>query len=83
MPRLLVCQKESDIFFKITADRFLHNMVRRIVGTVVNISNTKESPEIISKLIKAKSTANNLITTAPSEGLYLEDVMYPTESFLK
>ncbi|OPX29599.1 MAG: tRNA pseudouridine(38-40) synthase TruA [Candidatus Cloacimonas sp. 4484_143] len=77
-----ITQEETDIIFKITADRFLHNMVRRIVGTIVNISDAEESPQIITILIEAGSTANKLITTAPPEGLYLEDVKYPSESFI-
>ena len=77
-----ITQKESDIIFKIAADRFLHNMVRRIIGTIINISDAKEPPQIITKLIEAKSTANKLITTAPPEGLYLENVKYPAESFI-
>jgi tRNA pseudouridine38-40 synthase len=80
---LEILQKESDIIFKIEADRFLHNMVRRIIGTIVNISNSNESPEIVSKLIETKSTENKFITTAPPEGLYLENVKYPAENFLK
>jgi len=69
---------ENEYIFEIKANRFLHNMVRRIVGTIVNISHKKRNPEIISDLINANSTSNKLIQTAPPNGLYLLDVEYPT-----
>lgn len=74
----------TDFVLQITADRFLHNMVRRIVGTMVNISNKNTTaPEKISEMIEAKTTANKLITTAPPQGLYLWDVGYPQNKFIK
>ena len=76
-----IIETDSDIILQITADRFLHNMVRRIVGTIVNISNIRKAPEVISDLIAAKSTASKLITTAPPQGLYLLDVGYPENIF--
>ena len=67
----------DDYRFVIQANRFLHNMVRRIVGTIINISNTNTNPNIITNLIVAKTPENKLITTAPPNGLYLIDVGYP------
>ena len=51
-------------------------MVRRIIGTILNISNTEQEPEIIVELFNRKYSENKLITTAPPEGLYLADVTY-------
>ncbi|MFO7896817.1 MAG: tRNA pseudouridine(38-40) synthase TruA [Candidatus Cloacimonadales bacterium] len=62
--------------FEISANRFLHNMVRRIVGTLVNISITDSSPEIIQELILRQNPSHKLITTAPANGLFLADVIY-------
>jgi tRNA pseudouridine38-40 synthase len=70
---------KQDLIFEISADRFLHNMVRRLVGTVLNISRFKENPNIINKLLKNRNPSNKLITTFPAKGLYLSDVIYPKE----
>lgn len=70
---------KQDLIFEISADRFLHNMVRRLVGTVLNISRFKENPNIINKLLKNRNPSNKLITTFPAKGLYLSDAIYPKE----
>lgn len=59
----------------IKADRFLKQMVRAIVGTLVEVGHGKRVPSDISKIIQAtdRRTAG---TTAPPHGLYLVDVMY-------
>ncbi len=63
--------------FEIVADRFLHNMVRRIIGTIITITQKKLEPKIIAELFAAKTPHNKFIRTAPPEGLYLIDVEYP------
>ena len=56
----------NEYIFTISANRFLHNMVRRIVGPVINISHFEMKPEIIRDLIAAKDQNNKLIkTTSP------------------
>ncbi len=70
-------ETNNDYRFVIQANRFLHNMVRRIVGSIINISNTNTNPDIIKNLIVTKTPENKLITTAPPNGLYLIDVGYP------
>ena len=70
-------ETNNDYRFVIQANRFLHNMVRRIVGTIINISSTNTNPDIIKNLLVAKTPENKLITTAPPSGLYLIDVGYP------
>lgn len=72
----------TDYVFMISANRFLHNMVRRIVGTIINIVKSEYEPKIISDLIAAKTTENKIITTAPATGLYLFEVEYPKEYFI-
>ncbi len=70
-------ETNNDYRFVIQANRFLHNMVRRIVGTIINISSTNTNPDSIKILLVAKTPENKLITTAPPNGLYLIDVGYP------
>ncbi len=61
--------------FEIRADRFLRNMVRSIVGTMIEIGSGKMAPEEIRTVIEAKdrSLAG---TSAPAKGLFLVDVGY-------
>lgn len=70
-------EDENAIILELSANRFLHNMVRRIVGTLVNVSHHQIEASIIKDLLKAKSPANKLISTAPPQGLYLQEVKYP------
>ncbi len=76
-------ETDEDYRFIIQANRFLHNMVRRIVGTIINIANTDTNPNIIEKLITDRTPENKLITTAPPSGLYLIDVKYPNNKLIK
>ncbi|HPR17017.1 MAG TPA: tRNA pseudouridine(38-40) synthase TruA [Candidatus Cloacimonadota bacterium] len=78
----VISEHQDEIILQISADRFLHNMVRRITGCLINIMRKKENPEIVKSLLAAKSTQNKLISTAPAKGLYLLDVVYPPAFFL-
>ncbi len=61
--------------FTITADRFLRNMVRSIVGTMIEIGSGKMEPEEIREVIEAKDRSR-AGTSAPAKGLFLVDVAY-------
>jgi tRNA pseudouridine38-40 synthase len=76
-------ETNNDYRFVIQANRFLYNMVRRIVGTIINISNTKTHPNIIEELLVDRTPENKLITTAPPNGLYLINVNYPKNKSIK
>ncbi len=64
------------LVFHITADRFLRNMVRAIVGTLIEIGLGKKNIEHIKEVIKSmdRSKAG---TSVPACGLYLTEVIYP------
>lgn len=64
--------------FTISADRFLRNMVRAIVGTMVEIGTGKMPPEQLRQVIESKNR-NAAGTSAPAHGLYLVDVGYHFE----
>ncbi len=68
-------QNGSEIKFTISADRFLRNMVRAIVGTMVEIGNGKIQPEDLRKIIEDKNR-NSAGTSAPAQGLFMVDVGY-------
>ncbi|QDP84566.1 tRNA pseudouridine(38-40) synthase TruA [Chryseobacterium sp. SNU WT5] len=68
-------KKELELKFTISADRFLRNMVRAIVGTMVEIGNGKIEPQDLHRIIQDKNR-NSAGTSAPAQGLFLVDVGY-------
>ena len=68
-------KNNSELKFTISADRFLRNMVRAIVGTMVEIGSGKIQPEDLRKIIEDKNR-NSAGTSAPAQGLFLVDVGY-------
>jgi len=66
----------GELRFEITANRFLRNMVRAIVGTMIDIGLGKYPPENIREIILKKDRAA-AGTSAPPQGLYLVNIEYP------
>jgi len=66
----------GELLFIITANRFLRNMVRAIVGTMIEIGVGKYHPEDLRKIIleKDRGVAG---ASAPAQGLYLVKIEYP------
>jgi len=62
--------------FDIMADRFLRNMVRAIVGTLIDIGKGRMAPEAMAEVIASKDRSR-AGTSAPACGLYLSRVDYP------
>ena len=73
--------KNDEWFFKITANRFLHNMVRSIVGTLFLVGKHKINLSEFKQIIEAKDRGKAGVS-APSQGLYLAGVNYPTDIFI-
>lgn len=69
---------EGDVEITITANRFLRNMVRAIVGSLVNVGLGKSSAEDFKNIIHSKNRSN-AGASAPAKGLFLYDVQYPLE----
>ena len=69
------------IIFTISADRFLRNMVRAIVGTLLDVGKGKTSMDEFKKIIDSK-TRSNAGFSVPACGLYLIKVEYPPTFFL-
>lgn len=69
-------QKGSQLIFTIKADRFLRNMVRAIVGTMINIGVGKTSIIAFEKILASKDR-NKAGFSVPAHGLYLVKVNYP------
>lgn len=66
--------------FTIQADRFLRNMVRAIVGTLVDVGRGKLSIDEFRKIIDSKNRCQ-AGTSAPAQGLFLVDIVYPEDLF--
>ena len=62
--------------FDIEADRFLHHMVRFLVGTMVDIGRGRRPASDI-ELLLARRDRVKASPPAPPEGLYLMEVTYP------
>ena len=71
----------SEWYFEIEADRFLRNMVRAIVGTLLMVGRGKISVEGFREIIekKQRSEAGD---SALAQALFLEEVKYPENIFL-
>ena len=62
--------------FTIKADRFLRNMVRAVVGTLLEIGMGKIPVENLKEIIKSKDRGEAGVSV-PAKGLYLTSVTYP------
>ncbi len=69
-------QNGSQLIFHITANRFLRNMVRAIVGTLINVGLGKISVQDVHQIIQSKNRGNAGFSV-PAHGLYLTQVVYP------
>ncbi|WP_055435829.1 tRNA pseudouridine(38-40) synthase TruA [Lacinutrix algicola] len=67
---------DNELHFTIKADRFLRNMVRAIVGTLINIGIGKVEVESLHTIIKSKNRSQAGFSV-PGHALYLTEVEYP------
>lgn len=68
----------EQLVFYISANRFLRNMVRAIVGTLMEIGNGKQPVDYIHEVINSKNRSR-AGTSVPACGLYLTEVQYRWE----
>jgi tRNA pseudouridine38-40 synthase len=73
-------QTDQLLVFHITADRFLRNMVRAIVGTLIEIGKGKMTLEEFKQIIESENRSN-AGPSAPAHGLFLTQVAYPKTIF--
>lgn len=79
-----IFNSEIEIFddiiqYRVCADGFLYNMVRIIVGTLIDVGKGKISPCDIKKIILSRDR-KNAGATAKADGLYLNKVIYSFDS---
>lgn len=75
-------EENEKLVFKISADRFLRNMVRAIVGTLLEVGYGKCSLKELQTILDSKNRSN-AGASAPAHGLYLTEVAYPETLFTK
>jgi tRNA pseudouridine38-40 synthase len=68
-------EADDKLVFEITADRFFRNMVRAIVGTLLEIGKGKLKAEDMDRIIVSRNRSEAGFS-APAEGLVLEEVTY-------
>lgn len=77
-----VVREGDQVIFTVSADGFLYNMVRIMLGTLLKVQEGKISEHDIPKIIEAKDR-NKAGTTAPPHGLYLNKVFYKLPNYEK
>lgn len=75
-------ESDTTLTFHIRANRFLRGMVRAIVGTLLDVGLGKITPDEVESIIIAKNR-KKAGAAAPAHGLFLIEVMYPSEIFIK
>ncbi len=68
-------QNGNELKFTVSADRFLRNMVRAIVGTMIEVGSGKIPPSAMREVIEAQNRSE-AGSSAPAHALFLVDVGY-------
>ena len=71
-------EEKDGFYFEITADRFLRNMVRATVGTLLEVGIGNESEEYVAQVLQ-KMDRGAAGKSVSAVGLFLTDVVYPKE----
>jgi tRNA pseudouridine38-40 synthase len=74
-------QVDHQLIFTIKADRFLRNMVRAIVGTMLDVGLGKTTIEEFHEILKSEDRTK-AGASVPAHGLYLSIIEYPKSVFL-
>jgi tRNA pseudouridine38-40 synthase len=74
--------REGGLVFNVTANRFLHHMVRFLVGTMLEIGEGRREPRVITELLSEHDNTN-VSQPAPAHALFLERVEYPEHLYLE
>lgn len=76
--RLDIAKVGQLIVLEISANAFLHHMVRNITGVLMAVGRGEREPEWVKEVLEARDRSAGGVT-APPFGLYLVDVQYPPE----
>ena len=73
-----ITEEDTRTVIRVTGDGFLYNMVRILVGTLIEIGTGKKEAQEM-KYIIASTDRSKAGFTAPPEGLYLEEIYFDDE----
>ena len=72
--------EEGDyLYFRVTANRFLRNMVRAIVGSLIEVGRGRREPEWIASLLDGGGDRGDAGESVPGHALFLSGVGYPDD----
>jgi tRNA pseudouridine38-40 synthase len=75
-------EREGGLSFEVEANRFLHHMVRFLVGTMLEVGAGRRPPGTVARLLDADDN-REVSSPAPPHALYLERVEYPRDLYLE
>jgi len=78
LQQLDICRHGDMIVFDVSADAFLHHMVRNIVGCLVYVGKGKYPPDWLAEVLAGRERSRAAPTFAP-DGLYLRRIKYETK----
>jgi tRNA pseudouridine38-40 synthase len=77
------CRREGDlVVLELEGNGFRPQMIRSIVGTLIRVGRGQIRPDDLPEILQSKDRTR-AAETAPAYGLYLMDVIYPTQNSLK
>lgn len=76
LSRLERCPEEQELTYTVRGRAFLRYMVRKLVGTLIDVGKERLQPEEIPRLFEARDRSQ-AGPTVPPQGLYLVEVEYP------
>lgn len=74
-------ERDGGWVFEVEANRFLHHMVRFLVGTMIDVASGKRPPGTVARLLTATDNQETS-APAPAHGLSLRAVRYPSALYL-
>jgi tRNA pseudouridine38-40 synthase len=76
--RLDVRRQAEWVSIEVTANAFLHHMVRNLAGLLLSVGHGESPPQRVARVLASRDRKTNA-ATAPPDGLYLVAVRYPAE----
>jgi tRNA pseudouridine38-40 synthase len=73
--------RAGGLVFEIEANRFLHHMVRFLVGTIIEVASGRRECDAVDRLLVA-SNNDDVSPPAPPHALFLDRVTYPPDLYL-
>jgi tRNA pseudouridine38-40 synthase len=75
-------EREGGLVFEVEANRFLHHMVRFLVGTMIDVASGRRPAIDFARLLAAPDNSE-VSAPAPAHALYLDAVRYPDDLYLE